>query len=289
MALRKTIRSRRLGKQLREFRHQANLRQEDLVVVMNEGLNSEYRISGNHWRRAENGLSRLTPVHLARFCEVLEVEEEQAAALERLRAKADEPGWWQEYSDVVPEAVEMLVELGEDAAEIRTYDTVFIQGLLQTEAYTAAAASSARAMVHPIDVDRVVELRMRRQERLFDPDFAGLLAVMTEGAIRTVVGGPKVMSTQLAHLLKIGQSEKVSIHVLPFTVTPPGCDSLVIFSFPHESDNEVVYVDSDTAQRIHEDREPVRQCTYTFDMALGQALSSSASQELIRNVMRELQ
>ncbi|SMC98877.1 helix-turn-helix domain-containing protein [Kibdelosporangium aridum] len=215
MALRKTIRSRRLGKQLREFRHQANLRQEDLVVVMNEGLNSEYRISGNHWRRTENGLSRLTPVHLARFCEVLEVEEEQATALERLRAKADEPGWWQEYSDILSEIGEMLLELGEDAVRIRTYDTVFIQGLLQIETYTAAVANSAIATVRTVDVDRVVELRMRRQKRLSDPDFRGLSAVLTEGAIRTIVGGPAVMAAQLRHLLQISQNPKVEIRILP--------------------------------------------------------------------------
>jgi hypothetical protein len=47
-------------------------------------------------------------------------------------------------------------------------------------------------------------------------------------------------------------------------------------------------VDSDTAQCIYEDRNPVRQCTYTFHAALTQALPVRESQDLIRTVMEVL-
>jgi hypothetical protein len=81
----------------------------------------------------------------------------------------------------------------------------------------------------------------------------------------------------------------VTIHILPFSAGAlPGSDNFVIFEFPHDLDGDVVYVDSDTAQRIYEDRSPVRQCTYTFDAALAQALSARESQDLIREVMEEL-
>lgn len=287
MVLRKTVRSRRLGKQIRRIREAANLSQEDLVHLMNADQALAKRVSNTQMSRMETGLTRATPEQLARFVEVMKVKPREANQLQKLRAKADQPGWWQDYVDLMPESVEMLVELGEDATEIRTYDTVFVQGLLQTEAYANAVASSGRATVRPIDVDRIVELRMRRQDRLAENDFVGLTAVMTEGVIRTIVGGTEVMRAQLQHLLDL--NDKIAVHVLPFTVTPPGPDSVVIFTFPHEMDNEVVYVDSDTASRIHEDREPVRQCTFTFNAALAQALPPKASQDLIRKMMRELQ
>jgi transcriptional regulator with XRE-family HTH domain len=288
MTMRKTVRSRRLGKRLRRLRDDAQLRQEALAELMNADQPRQRRVSASHLSRVETGLARISADHLARIIEVLNVKPEEAHVLDALRARADQPGWWQEYADILPESVEMLVELGEDATSIRTYDTVFVQGLLQTKAYATAVNSNARAIVRPIDVDRLTELRLRRQNRLADPDFAGVTAVMTEGVIRTVVGGPDVMREQLQHLLKVVENYPVNVHVLPLTVTPPGSDSVVIFGFPHEMDGEVVYVDSDTAQRIHEDREPVRQCTYTFDAALAQALTPKASQDLIRDQIEEL-
>jgi Domain of unknown function (DUF5753) len=75
---------------------------------------------------------------------VLDVDPEQVQKLHELRRRADEPGWWQEYSDIVTEAVEMLVEIGEDATSARSYDNVFVQGLLQTQAYAEAVIGNGR-------------------------------------------------------------------------------------------------------------------------------------------------
>jgi hypothetical protein len=97
------------------------------------------------------------------------------------------------------------------------------------------------------------------------------------------------MREQLRHLIEVTQQYPVTIHILPFTAGAlPGTDNFVIFGFPHELDGEVVYVDSDTAQRIYEERNPVRQYTYIFDAALAQALPARESQDLIRTVMEEL-
>jgi hypothetical protein len=183
----------------------------------------------------------------------------------------------------------MLVEIGEDAATAHSYDNVYVQGLLQTRAYAETLIGNARAFVSPINVDRMADLRMRRQKRLGEDDFQGLVAVLAEGVIRTLVGGRDVMREQLRHLIEVTQQYPVTIHILPFTAGAlPGTDNFVIFGFPHELDGEVVYVDSDTAQRIYEERNPVRQYTYIFDAALAQALSARESQDLIRTVMEEL-
>src|SRR5207237_1268724 len=94
------------------------------------------------------------------------------------------------------------------------------------------------------------------QQRLGEDDCQGLMAVMTEGVIRTLVGGRDVV--------RLGKP--VTIPILPASAGAlPGSDNFVIFEFPHDFDGDVVYVAIDTAQRISEDRHPVRQCTYTFD------------------------
>ncbi|MGH3720332.1 MAG: helix-turn-helix domain-containing protein [Pseudonocardiaceae bacterium] len=289
MAQRKTVRSRRLGNQLRRLRDDAQLSQEKLVELMNAEQPQQRRISAAHLSRVESGGARITLEHLERIVTVLAVDPEQAGTLEALRRRADERGWWQEYSDIVTEAVEMLVEIGEDATSVRSYDNVFVQGLLQTRAYAEAVIGNGRAFVAPINVDRMAELRLRRQRRLGEDGFRGLVAVMSEGVVRTLVGGRDVMREQLRHLIEVTQEYPVAIHILPFSAGAlPGSDNFVIFRFPDDLDGDVVYVESDTAQRIYEDRHPVRQCTYTFDAGLAQALSARESQDLIRTVMEEL-
>lgn len=289
VAQRKTVRSRRLGKQIRRLRDDAQLIQEKLVMLMNTGQPKPRRISAAHLSRVESGIARITSEHLERIITVLEVGTELAGKLDELRRRADERGWWQEYSDIVTEAVEMLAEIGEDAATAHSYDNVYVQGLLQTRAYAETLIGNDRAFVSPINIDRMADLRMRRQQRLGEDGFQGLTAVMTEGVIRTMAGGRDVMREQLRHLIEVTQQYPVTIHILPFSAgAPPGTDSFVIFGFPHELDGEVVYVESDTAQRVYEDRQPVRQHTYIFDAALAQALSARESQDLIRAVMEEL-
>jgi transcriptional regulator with XRE-family HTH domain len=289
VAQRKTVRSRRLGKQIRRLRDDAQLSQERLVELMNADQPRQRCISAAHLSRVESGGARINSEHLDRITTVLNVSAEQAQKLDELRRRADERGWWQEYSDIVVEAIEMLVEIGEDATTARSYDIAFVQGLLQIRAYAEAVIGNARAFVPPINVDRMAELRMRRQQRLGEDGFQGLTAVMTEGVIRTIVGGRDVMRDQLRHLIEVTREYPVTIHILPFTAGAlPGSDNFVIFEFPHDLDGDVVYVDSSTAQRIHEERDIVRQCTYTFHAALAQALPARQSQDLIRAVMEEL-
>lgn len=289
MAQRKTVRSRRLGKQLKRLRDDAGLSQDALVERMNADQPRQRCISASHLSRLESGAARMLPEQLTRLLTVLDSSAETATRLEALRSRADERGWWQDYADIVEETVEMLVELGEDAATIRSYDNAFIQGLLQTRRYAETVAGNARAFVRPLDIDRLADLRIRRQKRLTDPDFHGMTAVLTEGVLRTLVGGPDVMHEQLQHLLDIGTQHPITVHVLPFDAGPlPGTDNIVIFGFPDELDGEVVYVDGDTVKRIHEERTPVRQYTYTFDAALAQALPARESQDLIRAIQKEM-
>jgi transcriptional regulator with XRE-family HTH domain len=289
VAQRKTIRSRRLGKQIRRLRDDAQLNQEKLVELMNADQPRQRCISASHLSRVESGIARINSEHLERIITALDVDAEQAQKLDELRRRADEPGWWQEYSDIVGEAMEMLAEIGEDATSVRSYDNAYVQGLLQTRAYAEAVVGNSRTLVSPLHIDRLVELRIRRQRRLSEDSFEGLTAVLTEGVIRTVVGGRDVMRDQLQHLIEITQRCPVALHILPFSAGPlPGSDCVVVFEFPSERDGDVVYVDSETAQRVYEDRHLVRQCTYIFNAALALALPARESQDLIRAVMKEL-
>ena len=78
---------------------------------------------------------------------------------------ANAPGWWSQYSDLLPPWFQNYLGLEEAATLIRTYEVQFVPGLLQTEAYMRALIRTGRAADRPEDIDRRVALRQQRQDR----------------------------------------------------------------------------------------------------------------------------
>lgn len=286
---RKTIRSRRLGQQIRALREQAHMNQEHLVELVGSGMEPKVVISQSQLSKVEVGAARLDTVQLDRIIEVLDADDVVAARLHALLARAEEPGWWDEYSPYIQQTLEMMIELGEDASVMRTYDTVFVQGLVQTEDYARTVIESGKAFVRPIDVETLVELRMRRQARLSEPSFDQLTAVMTEATLRHQVGSRATMRAQLEKLCQVTEDGLAALHMLPNSAGPwPGLMSFVIFGFATAEDADVAYIDGEIGSSIHEEREAVTRLTYTFNAALARALSARESLNLYHSVMKEL-
>jgi transcriptional regulator with XRE-family HTH domain len=285
---RKTIRARRLGKQIKKLRG-PKLSQEELCSAVNKGQLGRATVSQGQLSKVEGGTARLDADQLNRILTVLNADEATVTRLEALRARAEEPGWWHEYSPYIHETMEMVVELGEDATTMRTYNSTVIQGLLQTEDYARALIESGRAWVRPTEVDMLVELRMRLQDRLAQPEFDGLTSVITEASLRHQVGGRAVMRAQLEKLVRVTEDGTAAVHVLPYDRGPwPGIGNFVIYRFPEEEDSEVVLVDGDVGAGIYEDREPIRALTYTFSAALATALPARESLSMYRKAIKEL-
>jgi transcriptional regulator with XRE-family HTH domain len=286
---RKTIRARRLGKQIKTLRVRAKLSQEELCSVINKGQLGTATVSQGQLSKVEGGSARLDTGQLGRILTTVGATEEVVTRLEALRARAEEPGWWQEYSPYIHETMELFVELGEDATTMRTYQGIVVHGLLQTEDYARTLIESGRAWVRPTEVDTLVELRMRRQERLTQPDFEGLTAVISEASLRHRIGDRSIMRAQLEKLIKVTEDGTAAIHVLPYEAGPwPGSYGFVIYSFPDEGDSAVVIVDGDIGAGVHEGREPVNALTYTFSAALAKALPARESLNMFRRVIKEL-
>jgi hypothetical protein len=255
--------------------------------LINSGHQSKALVSQSQLSKVEAGSARLDTGQLNRIIEVLEVDDTTAARLHALRDRADEPGWWDEYSPYIHQTLEMVLELGEEATTMRTYDAVFIQGLVQTEEYARTVIESS-AFVRPIDVETLVQLRMRRQARLAEDGFDQLTAVITETTLRHQVGSRTTMRKQLEKLCQVTEDGLAAVHVLPNSQGPwPGFGTFVIFGFPTD-DSDVVYVDGDLGATIYEDREAIGSLTYTFSAALARALSARESLDLYRSVMKEI-
>lgn len=135
----------------------------------------------------------------------------------------------------------------------------------------------------------LVELRMRRQERLTQPGFEGLTAVMAEAALHHQMGSRAVMRSQLEKLCQVTEEGTAATHVLRFDAGPwPGIGDFVIYGFREHDESEIVLVDGDLGAAVHEDREPISALTYTFHAALAKALSVRESLDLYQALLREL-
>lgn len=207
-----TVRRRLLGSQLRRLREERGVTRAEAAEVIN---GSESKIS-----RLELGrLSfKETDVRdLLTFFGV--VDPARREALLALARDANNPGWWHSYNDVMPTWFERYVGLESAASVIRTYESQFIPGLLQTEEYTRAVARAGLSIGHrPLvagEIERRVTLRSARQKVLASPD-TRLWAVIDEGALRRQIGGEQVMRAQLEHLIEMHRLPNVTIQIMPF-------------------------------------------------------------------------
>ncbi len=279
--MRPTVRSRRLGAKLRYYREEARLDQTATATAIG--------IKQAQMSTVESGKAKVSPENLATLVKLLEIPAEAAARMEQLRARAAVPGWWEKYTDIMSEPVQALVELEAEASWIRLYQGQVIPGLLQTKEYAERIITAGSAHVRVGDIDRLLELRLRRQQRLASPDFQ-LTAVISEMVVRQQIGGPDVLRDQLAYLLQAVREHNVTVQVVPFTADAHAAlgDGFTIIQWPAEEDPEAVYVDGLTSWRIHENNPEIRQYNHAFASAQTQALPPRNSVKLINSVLKEL-
>ncbi|MFB8276945.1 Scr1 family TA system antitoxin-like transcriptional regulator [Nocardia colli] len=129
----------------------------------------------------------------------------------KLADEADQSGWWTRYNDVLPGWFRNYMSLEQCAATIRTFESGFVPGLLQTADY-------AHAVIHkifPDDVEQRVQMRLARQ-RILDTAKAPILwAIIDETVLRQKTVDADVVRRQIEHLIKMSDRKKVCIQILP--------------------------------------------------------------------------
>ncbi|SCG68536.1 Helix-turn-helix domain-containing protein [Micromonospora halophytica] len=200
-------------------------------------------MSKSNLSRIENAQIGIKPRDVRAALALYEVTGADAEALIEIARGAQQRGWWQTYSDVLPEWFEFYVGLEAEAARLRTYEAEAVPGLLQTEAY---AREVYRRTAGEEGLERKVAARLRRQEVLRRENPVELSVVLNEAVLLRPVGGPAVMAEQLAHMARVAQSPNVTIHVLPFSAGghPAMSAPYVILNFADAADASVVYLDN---------------------------------------------
>jgi hypothetical protein len=200
---------------------------------------------------------------------------------------SNQPGWWHRYQDVLPTWFQAYIGLEQSAESIRSYDSQFVPGLLQTEEYSAAVLELGEFSLE--ETDRLVFLRKERQRRFTTGDLR-LWAVIDEMALRRPVGHPALMRAQLEYLLEIGDRPGTTLQVTPY---PAGASYLVpgsfsILKFATSDLPDVVYVEQLTSAMYLDKRSDVEQYTAALDKVGATSTTPDQTRAFIRTLLDEL-
>lgn len=182
-----------------------------------------------------------------------------------LARRANAPGWWHRYSDLLPGWFETYLGLEQASMMIRTYELQFVPGLLQTREY--ARAVTLLGHEDQGDIERRVELRMRRQEVLTAPSAPTLWAVIDEAALRRSLNGSELLREQLDHLMAMNELPNVSVQIAPLSfgghAAAGGPFSILRFAEPDLPD--IVYLEQLTSALYLDKRSDVEHYALVMD------------------------
>jgi transcriptional regulator with XRE-family HTH domain len=278
-----TVRMRRLAAELRRLRNASGLSREDIEEQTAVNEVTLYRIESAKARPQKRTLLALLNLYGV-------TGERRDDLMEMARTAGDGQGWLRPYQSELPEEYAAYISFENEARAERNYQSLFIPGLLQTGDYARALIQGTVPTATAPEVERGVQARMERQERLTGDSPLELWAITDEAAIHRPVGGSKVMREQLGHLLDAASLPNITLQVIPYDAgAHPGmAGSFVYMEFREPGDPELGYVDTLTGELFLESDADIRTYASMFDHLRAAALSPTRTKSMISTVRETL-
>lgn len=275
---------RRLGGELKRLREGAGLKLEDVARRL--------ECSPSKMSRLENGKGVPRWRDVRDMLEVYEVPEgERRERLLEWARTGQTPTWWQAYADVLAPDMALYVEYEWDAARIDAYEAHIVHGLLQTQDYARGVLRSAWGQTHtPAQIERMVEVRMQRQDALDAEHGLTFRCVLDESTLHRVVGDAEILARQVEHLIEIAEAEHIDVRVLPFAVglVPASRESFARLRFS-VIEHGLVYVERPgTASEFLADPEDVAVHESRLAALVDASLPEDESVPLMKRALRRI-
>ncbi|HEY0697150.1 MAG TPA: helix-turn-helix transcriptional regulator [Micromonospora sp.] len=209
----RSLRSRWLGRQLRDIRERRGMTLKMVGEVLQRDHTALSRYERAEW-----------PIRRAEVVALLDLygchdEETRRRFLQLVDDVWTDDPWIRDYGDVVDPSFVDFPWLESRAEVIHSYHATLIPGLFQLPEYAALVIRNAEGPhCAQSAVDRWVELRMNRQRLLDDERGARIEAVIDEAALRRRVGGAALMRAQLDRIGQLAGKGRVEVRVLPADV-----------------------------------------------------------------------
>lgn len=239
-----TLARRNLGVQLRKLRYESGKSLDDIEEADIMSLSKLYRIEkGKQPKPSWPEIQELARLY--------EAPEEHVRELVRMAKACLVSGWYVPFD--VAEQFQTYLDLEGAATRLCFYESEYVNGLLQTEAYIRAIQTMWG--LTGTQADPHVRFRTQRVQRFFGRKPAPeVTLVMSEAALRRAVGGPAVMRDQVAHLHNLDRLPNVSVHVVPFSAGahPSMEGKYTLLDFKSGVYPQVAYVESRSECQYHE-------------------------------------
>lgn len=226
----------RLTRELRRIRKDAGMTQEQVAASMEWSLSKLIRIEGGGVSISVSDLrSLLAHYQIA--------DENYVDELVGLARAARQRSWFTAFRDITSPQYVTFVGYEAAASVVRQFEPTLIPGQLQTEEYARAVTLEYAAD----RVDKMVEIRIRRQEVLEEPRRL-FFFILDEAAIRRQVGAPTnpgIMRRQLRKLIEISRQPNITLEIVPFSagVHPGMKGPFTLLEFPGD-DEDVLYLEN---------------------------------------------
>ncbi|WP_433202718.1 helix-turn-helix domain-containing protein [Nocardia sp. CA-107356] len=286
-----TLLRRQLGRFLRE---QREIRGLTIAIAA-----QEVQLSPAALQRLETGRpQKLRKQDVRALCELYEVEPEEMDKAIDLAAQAAKNPDITALGGLFSNAFNMYIGMEQSARSLITYHEQ-IPGLLQTADYANALISAFYRDASRDEIARRVDIRKKRQvivTRKARP--LAMEVLLHESALHRVIGGPRVMATQLRELAEISKLPNVTLRVHPYSAGMTWGilhGPFVILDFGtdrkgKEIEPPVVYVEGRVSSDLYvEKREEVQRYHELADAVRADALDEIRTRDLLRRVAREFE
>jgi transcriptional regulator with XRE-family HTH domain len=225
------VRRRRLAAELRGIRESKGKSGDAVAAAL--------RWSPSKISRYELARTGLKPREVERLLDYYEITGSRRALLLSLAEDAAQKGWWEEFTDILSADYQQFIGLEHEATSIAIWHVEVVPGILQTAAYARHIISSY-SQVEPIApgmIERLVKVRMQRQQELArDPELQ-LSVELYESVLKRRIGNEQVMHDQLQRLVEDAERPNVTLQILPLNARHQVFgESFVIFRFGPDDD-----------------------------------------------------
>jgi hypothetical protein len=262
-----------IGVELANYRRQSGVSQSVAAkhVGVSTGMVGHYEV----------GRYSAAPEQITRLLELYGAPRHDVERLSTLAGRADQGSWLARWSDVIPDWLRTYIGLEGLASHVFTYTPLVLPALVQTRDYSVGVTSPS-ARVRPDQQERLVNLRMERQDRLFAEEPLHLTALIEESILDRPIGGDKaVMRGQLRHLIDLAKRDNVEILVLPTAVgRHDGLEGRFDLLHFHEAQS-VGYVEIPDDAIYIQDQRQVEKYTASAELLRSAALSQPKSVKAI--------
>jgi transcriptional regulator with XRE-family HTH domain len=192
-----------------------------------------------------------------------------------------------QHEGTIAEYFEPARLLEQQATMINEFASTYVPGILQTEGYARTIIGATFPPHSAEDRERHVTTRRERTKMLNDTAVPTMWALIDEPVLRRMVGGPKVMAEQIMHIVRLAESERIRVHILPFDMgfhtLMDGMLTLMWF----EDQPPAAYSEGLSIGQLHDSPSVVQQLQHRYYLALGESMPTKQSLALMRATAKE--